>query len=70
MPGVRVALALAAVLQEYFNKAMHLGVRWYCRFVRREIDRWPQMPRAAICATLAAAMIFTVVRNLPLGLLR
>jgi hypothetical protein len=46
------------------------GFGWYCRFVRREVDHWPQMPRAVIYATLAAAVMFTVVRNLPLGSLR
>jgi hypothetical protein len=46
------------------------GFRWYCRFARREVERWPQMPRAAIYAALAVAMMFTVVRNLPFGRLR
>ncbi len=83
-PGCGATRALAAVLHGHFSEAMHLngfatillpiavigGVRWYCRFVRREVDHWPQMPRVALYATLAAAMMFTVVRNLPLGQLR
>jgi hypothetical protein len=83
-PGCGATRALAALLHGHLSEAMHLnglttvllplavigGVRWYCRFVRREIDHWPHTPRAAICATLAAAMIFTVVRNLPLSQLR
>jgi hypothetical protein len=83
-PGCGATRALAALLGGHVSEAMHLngfatillpiavigGVRWYCRFVRREFDHWPQMPRAVIYATLAAAMIFTVVRNLPLSSLR
>jgi len=83
-PGCGATRALAALLHGNFNEAMHLnglttvllpiavigGVRWYCRFVRREVDHWPQMPRVAIYAALAAAVMFSVVRNLPLGRLR
>jgi hypothetical protein len=83
-PGCGTTRALAALLHGHFSEAMHLngfavillpiamigGVRWYRRFVRREVDHWPQVPRIAIYTALAAAMIFTVVRNLPLGLLR
>jgi len=83
-PGCGATRALAALLHGHFSEAMHLngfatillpiavigGVRWYCRFVRREVDHWPQIPRVALYSTLAAAMIFTVVRNLPLGPLR
>jgi Protein of unknown function (DUF2752) len=83
-PGCGATRALAALLRGHFSEAMHLngfavillpiavicGVRWYFRFVRREVDHWPQIPRVTIYATLAAAMIFTVVRNLPLGSLK
>jgi Protein of unknown function (DUF2752) len=80
-PGCGATRALAALLHGHFNEAMHLnglttlllpvgvicGIRWYCRFVRREVDHWPQVPRVALYAALAAAMMFTVVRNLLLG---
>ena len=83
-PGCGATRALAELLHGHFREAMYLnglttallpiavigGVRWYCRYVRHEADHWPQLSRAAIYATLAAAMIFTVVRNLPLGQLR
>lgn len=83
-PGCGATRAFAALLHGHFGEAMHLngfttvllpiavigGVRWYCRFVRREVDHWPQMPRVVLYATLAAAVVFTVVRNLPLGQLR
>jgi hypothetical protein len=83
-PGCGATRALAAVLHGNFNEAMRLnalttlllpiatiyGFGWYWRFVRHEVDHWPQMPSVAIYAALATAMIFTVVRNLPLGQLR
>jgi hypothetical protein len=83
-PGCGATRAFAALLRGHFNEAVHLnglttlllpigaiwGFRWYCRFVRHEVDRWPQAPRIAIYAALAVAMMFTIVRNLPLGGLR
>jgi hypothetical protein len=83
-PGCGATRALAALLHGHFSEAIYLnglttvllpiavigGVRWYCRYVRREAGHWPQLSSAAIYATLAAAMIFAVVRNLPLGQLR
>jgi hypothetical protein len=42
-----------------------VSLRWYLSFVRREADPWPRVPHSAIYASLAAALIFTVVRNLP-----
>jgi hypothetical protein len=83
-PGCGTTRALAALLHGHASEAIRLnalttlllpiavvyGFGWYCRFVRHEVDHWPQMPRAVIYATLAAAMMFTVVRNLPLGSLR
>ena len=83
-PGCGATRALAALLHGHFSEAMYLnglttvllpiavigGVRWYCRYVRREAGHSPQLSSAAIYATLAAAMIFAVVRNLPLGQLR
>ena len=83
-PGCGATRSLAALLHGHVSEAIRLnalttlllpiavvyGFGWYCRFVRREVDHWPQMPRAVIYATLAAAMMFTVVRNLPLDPLR
>jgi hypothetical protein len=83
-PGCGTTRAVSALLRGHFNEAMQLnalttlllpigaiwGFRWCCCFVRREVERWPQMPRAAIYAALAVAMMFTVVRNLPFGRLR
>jgi hypothetical protein len=83
-PGCGATRALAALLHGHFSEAMYLnglttvllpivvigGVRWYCRYVRREAGHWPQPSSAAIYATLATAMIFAVARNLPLGQLR
>jgi hypothetical protein len=83
-PGCGSTRALAAMLHGNFNEAIHLnglatlflpiaavaGFRWYYRFVRREVDHWPQVPRAAIYAAFAVAIMFTVVRNLPLGHVR
>jgi hypothetical protein len=45
--------------------ATALGLRWYLSFVRREANLWPRIPPAAIYVSLAAALIFAVVRNLP-----
>jgi hypothetical protein len=83
-PGCGATRALAALLHGHVSEAIRLnafttlllpvavvyGFGWYCRFVRSEVDHWPQIPRVAIYSTLAAAMIFTVVRNLPPGSLK
>lgn len=83
-PGCGATRALASLLHGDFNEAMHLnglatlllpiaavgGFRWYCRFVRREVDHWPHVPRLALYAALAVAVMFTVVRNLPPDQLR
>ncbi|WP_433984994.1 DUF2752 domain-containing protein [Tunturiibacter empetritectus] len=81
-PGCGATRALAALLQGRFDEAMHLnglamlllpvaaayGFYWYWRFVRRGVYRGLPVPQEAVYAALAAASIFTVVRNLPLRL--
>ncbi len=83
-PGCGATRALAALLHGHFSEAMYLnslttallpiavigGVRWYFRFVRHEAYHWPQVSSAAIYATLAAATMFTIVRNLPFAQLQ
>jgi len=78
-PGCGATRALAALLQGRIGEAMDfnalvtllipivaaLGMRWYLSFVRCEANLWPRIPPAAIYVSLAAASIFTVLRNLP-----
>jgi hypothetical protein len=81
-PGCGSTRALAALLQGRFGEAMHwnalvtlllpvaaaYGFCWYWRFVRRGAYRGRAVPQKAVYAALAAASIFTVLRNLPLRL--
>jgi hypothetical protein len=81
-PGCGATRALAALLQGRFGEAMHLnalvtlllpvaaayGFCWYWRFVRRGVYRGLAVPQEAVYAAVAAASIFTVLRNLPLRL--
>ncbi|MBB5342228.1 DUF2752 domain-containing protein [Tunturibacter empetritectus] len=83
-PGCGATRALAALLQGRFDEAMHLnafamlllsvaaayGLYWYWRFVRRGIYRGPNVSQEALYVALAAASVFTVLRNLPLRLLQ
>jgi hypothetical protein len=76
-PGCGATRALAALLHGHFLDALRLNalfvlllpvalagaVECYRRAVRPGIFRWPQPPVAAVYATLAAAAIFTVARN-------
>jgi hypothetical protein len=77
-PGCGATRALAALLRGRVMEAMRLNalfvlllpialagaIESYRRALRPERFRWPQPPAAALYATLAAAAIFTVARNL------
>ena len=79
-PGCGATRALAALFQGRFGEAMHLnalvtlllpvatayGFYWYWRFVRRGGYRGLPVPQEAVYIALAAASVFTVLRNLPL----
>jgi hypothetical protein len=79
-PGCGATRAVAALLRGRLGEAMHLNalvtlllpvatayaIPCYCRFVQRKTIRWQQLPPSAICAALALAAVFTVMRNLPL----
>jgi hypothetical protein len=78
-PGCGATRALAALLHGRLIEAMRLNALFvgllpfavgfaavsYLRAVRRGGFRWPQLPAAAVYATLGAAVAFTVARNLP-----
>jgi hypothetical protein len=82
-PGCGATRALAALLRGHFTEALHLNALFtlmlppamlyaticYRRYLRREPLCWPQIPPAGIYAWLAVAAIFSVLRNLPVGLL-
>ena len=77
-PGCGATRALAALLQGNLREAVHLnafatalmpfvvayGIATYLNFVTRWPLRLPQPPPSAIYATLAAAALFTITRNL------
>jgi hypothetical protein len=77
-PGCGATRSLAALLRGRVMEAIHLNalfvlllpialfgaIESYRRALRPEKFRWPQPPAAALYATLAAAAIFTVARNL------
>jgi hypothetical protein len=81
-PGCGGTRALAALLQGRFGEAMHwnalvtlllsifaaYGFYRYWYFVRRGVYRGLAVPPEAVYAALAAASVFTVLRNLPLRL--
>jgi|HubBroStandDraft_6_1064221.scaffolds.fasta_scaffold1858961_1 hypothetical protein len=78
-PGCGATRALAALLHGRLKEALRLNALFvlllpvalagallsYRRALQPETFRWPQPPAAALFATLAAAAIFTVARNLP-----
>jgi hypothetical protein len=82
-PGCGATRAIAALLHGQFAAAMHLnalvtlllpfaathGVLCYYRFLKRRPLPRPQAKPAVIYAALAAAAVFTVIRNLPLRFL-
>lgn len=77
-PGCGATRALAALLHGQFAEALRLNallvlllpialagaLETYRRAIRPESFRWPNPPDAAIYATLAVTVIFTVARNL------
>jgi amino acid transporter len=82
-PGCGTTRALAALLHGNVAEALRLNalttvmlplaaayaVIFYRRWLRREAFRWPRLPPASIYATVAVAVVFMVLRNLPDGLL-
>jgi Protein of unknown function (DUF2752) len=79
-PGCGATRAIAAILHGHFIEAMSLnalitlllpfaaayGILCYYRLLQRKVLRWPQPPPAVLYAALAAAAVFTLIRNLPL----
>ena len=77
-PGCGATRALAALLRGHIAEALRLNALFvlllpaalvgaivsYRRALRPGIFRWPQPPAPAIYATLAAALIFTIARNI------
>jgi hypothetical protein len=83
-PGCGGTRAVAALLHGRLAEALHfnplvvillplvlafLGMAWF-RAIRDTEFRWPFVPSLCLKATLAAAIAFTVMRNLPHGWLR
>jgi Protein of unknown function (DUF2752) len=78
-PGCGATRALTALLHSRLSEALRLNalfvlllpfalavlIESYRRALRAGTFRWPQPPAAALYATLAAAAVFTVARNLP-----
>jgi hypothetical protein len=78
-PGCGATRALAALLRGHLAAAWRLNalfvlllpagvvgaVESYRRALRSETFCWPQPPPAALYATITAAAVFAVVRNLP-----
>lgn len=80
-PGCGGTRAVSALLHGRLADALHfnplvvvllpflftfLAIAWI-RAVRDADFRWPDVPEIWIQATLAAAIAFTVIRNLPIG---
>jgi Protein of unknown function (DUF2752) len=80
-PGCGGTRALAALLRGHLGLALHFnalitlalpfavgyGIVCYWRLLQGKVFRWPQPPLAAIVVTTSATVIFTILRNLPLG---
>lgn len=78
-PGCGGTRALAALLHGHLAEAIHLnalvtllspfaaayGILCYHRFLQRKPLQWPQTRPIAVHVALAAAIVFTVTRNLP-----
>jgi hypothetical protein len=79
-PGCGGTRALAALLHGRLSEAIHLNalitlllpfalgyvVVCYWRLLRNESYRWPRLPTAAIYAVATVALLFSILRNLPL----
>jgi hypothetical protein len=82
-PGCGATRALAALLHGGLSEALHYNalitlllpfamgyaIVCYWRLLRNESYRWPRLPTAAIYAVATAALLFSILRNLPLRLL-
>jgi hypothetical protein len=78
-PGCGGTRALAALLHGHAGEALHwnalitlmlplalgYGIVYYWRLLRGGVFLWPQLPRAALYAATTAAVIFSILRNLP-----
>ncbi len=78
-PGCGATRALAALLHGHLAEALRLNALFvlllpvalapaattYRQAIRPGAFRWPSLPAPAIYATLAAAAIFTIARNIP-----
>jgi hypothetical protein len=76
-PGCGATRALAALLRGHLAEALRfnalfalllpaalaLAIESYRRAIRPGRFRWPQPPTSALYATLAAAAVFTIARN-------
>ncbi|MDW5264798.1 MULTISPECIES: DUF2752 domain-containing protein [Acidobacteriaceae] len=77
-PGCGATRALAALLHGHLAEALRLNALTtllmpvavfyaalcYRRFLRRELLQLPRLPRSAVYSSLAAAVLFAIVRNL------
>jgi hypothetical protein len=78
-PGCGGTRALAALLRGHVGEALRFNALvtiaapfaaiyatiCYRRFLRREGSLWPRVPGAAIYGSMAVAVVFTILRNLP-----
>jgi hypothetical protein len=79
-PGCGTTRALAALIHGRFVEALHFNalvilllpvaaayaIFCYYRFLQRRPQRWPQTPPIATYFACVVAVLFTIVRNLPL----
>ena len=79
-PGCGATRALAALLHGRLPEALHFNalvtlllpvaaayaILCYYRFLQREPLRWPQTPPTATYFACVVAILFTIMRNLPL----
>ncbi len=80
-PGCGGTRALSALLHGRLGEAFHdnaliflllplvfgYGSRCYLRLLREQFFCWPRLPPPILYGLSIAAVIFTIVRNLPLG---